>query len=109
MAEDLSDAKAVADEYMTDVAAFDQGMLTETNRRMLAYSLRSEQLTPDEWCARYGLEIADPDGWRGRDAPPWDQPIGLVEFAERYAQCTARDVTADRELFERDVKAARGE
>lgn len=64
--------------------------------------------TPDEWCEHYGLVIADPDGWRGRDAPPWEQPLGLAEFWARFNHCTARrvdDETAARII--RDIRAAR--
>lgn len=63
--------------------------------------------TPDAWCTEYGLEIADPDGWRTKDAPPWDQPIGLSEFARRYWQCTARGLGSEQQArFDADVKAA---
>lgn len=70
--------------------------------------MTGELRTPDEWCALYGLTIADPDGWRDRDAPAWDQPIGLPEFWTRFTQCTARLV--DRGTLARigtDVRAAR--
>jgi hypothetical protein len=63
--------------------------------------------TPEQWCAEYGLEIHDPDGWRGSDAPPWDQPIGLAEFADRYALCTVDMVAGDRQRFDRDTRAVR--
>lgn len=67
-----------------------------------------EMRTPEEWCDQYGLTIADPDGWRERDAPPWDQPLALPEFWRRFNQCTVRAV--DREAYDRivaDVRAAR--
>lgn len=64
--------------------------------------------TPEAWCAEYGLDIRDPDGWRTTDAPPWDQPIGLLEFARRYAKCTVRGVSAEvQDRFDADVRAAR--
>lgn len=63
---------------------------------------------PEDWCAEYGLDIRDPDGWRTKDAPPWDQPITLVEFATRYQRCTVRGVSTDVQArFDADVKAAR--
>jgi len=55
----------------------------------------SDLLTPDAWCDRYGLDILDPDGWRGRDAPPWDEPLPLPEFWRRFTECTVRGVPAD--------------
>lgn len=52
-------------------------------------------LTPEAWCERYGLEIVDPDGWRGKDAPPWEQPLTLTEFWDRFTMCTVRQPSAD--------------
>jgi hypothetical protein len=64
--------------------------------------------TPDAWCTEYGLEIADPDGWRTEDAPAWDQPITLPEFAARYYLCTVRHFgVAQHDRLDADVKAAR--
>ena len=64
--------------------------------------------TPEDWCTEYGLDIRDPDGWRHEDAPPWDEPITLVEFARRYTKSTARCVNPDDDgRFDADVKAAR--
>jgi hypothetical protein len=68
-----------------------------------------ERRTPEQWCAEYDLEIADPDGWRGPDAPPWGQPVGLVEFSDRYALCTTDMAAGDQERFDRDTRAARSE
>lgn len=67
----------------------------------------SELKMPEEWCAEYGLQIADPDGWRGAAAPPWDQPIGLVEFADRFAQCTVNTAAGDHERMRADVRTAK--
>lgn len=47
-----------------------------------------ETRTPEEWCETYGLRIADPDGWRGADAPDWFAPIGLAEFHRRALEST---------------------
>ena len=63
--------------------------------------------TPEDWCAVYGLEIADPDGWRTSDAPPWDQPISLPEFAERFALCTVDTVVGEHGRMRDDVRAAK--
>lgn len=50
--------------------------------------LADRQHTPDEWCARYGMLIADHDGWRGPRAPSWTTPIGLREFYARACEST---------------------
>lgn len=62
--------------------------------------------TPQEWCDLYGMEIRDPDGWRGRNAPTWDQPIGLAEFWERLGTSTARQLNPRAfNLIRRDLDA----
>lgn len=68
----------------------------------------SKLKTPDEWRELYDLDIRDPDGWRTNDAPPWDQPIGLPEFWERFNQSTVRGLhLIDYERIVADVRAAR--
>jgi hypothetical protein len=59
--------------------------------------------TPEAWCAEYGIRILDPDDWRSKDAPPWTEPLTLVEFYDRAVQCTA---SADWTRIANDVKAA---
>lgn len=44
--------------------------------------------TPSEWAAERGVEILDPDGWRGRDAKSFDEPITAEEFDRRLVECT---------------------
>jgi hypothetical protein len=44
--------------------------------------------TPEEWCARLGWRILDPDGWRGRQGRPWADPISRDEFERRAAEST---------------------
>lgn len=67
-----------------------------------------EMRTPEEWCAEYGLDIADPDGWRHPGAPAWHEPITLLEFADRYALSTVQCVNPNGNgRFDADVKAAR--
>jgi len=53
--------------------------------------------TPDEWCGIQGVQILDPDGWRGRHGRPWTDPISLAEFRERLATCTQRSTPAEPE------------
>jgi len=53
--------------------------------------LRKEKRTPEEWlqAEKYkGLVIMDPDGWRGKDAPAWDEPITEDEFNHRLCMST---------------------
>lgn len=59
--------------------------------------MADELHTPEEWIALLNpdLKIVDPDGWRGPDAPPFDQPISQDEFSFRFALCTIR---SDRPL-----------
>ncbi len=49
--------------------------------------------TPTEWMRTEpfkGYEILDADGWRGKDAPAWDEPITEREFLIRYGMSTTR-------------------
>lgn len=63
--------------------------------------------TPEEWCAQYGVDIIDPDGWRSKDAPAWDEPITLADFYDRAIRCTIRSVICvDWTRIVRDAKAA---
>lgn len=63
--------------------------------------------TPEQWCEQYGVDIADPDGWRSKDAPAWDEPIALADFLQRARQSTARNVPdVDWQRLARDAKAA---
>jgi hypothetical protein len=52
---------------------------------------------PAEWCERLGVEVLDPDGWRGRDAEDWDEPISRREFDRRLATSTHRPVASSPE------------
>lgn len=51
-----------------------------------------ERKLPQEWAAEDGFEILDPDGWRGPDALPFDQPCTLGEFWGRFLRSTVRRV-----------------
>lgn len=46
-----------------------------------------ELLTPEQWCARFGVMPLDHDGWRTPGAD-WRRPIPLAEFHERIRECT---------------------
>jgi hypothetical protein len=48
----------------------------------------SKLRTPEEWCKLTGTRILDPDGWRMRDAPPWEYPISELEFHWRAGMST---------------------
>jgi hypothetical protein len=64
--------------------------------------------TPEVWCEIYGLAVMDPDGWRGEDAPSWEQPLTLPEFAARFNRSTVAGMTEEQyQRFVADVKAAR--
>ena len=47
-----------------------------------------ELRTPQEWQEIMGVVIMDPDGWRTKDAPAWDEPITQSEFQTRAAIST---------------------
>lgn len=65
-------------------------------------------MPPEEWCCAYDLDIVDPDGWRGRSDPAWDEPITLPDFWSRFIVSTARALTPDQhDRIVADVKAAR--
>ena len=78
--------------------------------------MSDELKTPDEWSKLEGVEILDPDGWRGRNGRPWTDPITLAEFQERLIVCTQRrlprasaDVRAEFEANRAAGLAARHE
>jgi hypothetical protein len=49
-----------------------------------------ETKTPCEWMAALypHMMIIDPDGWRGINGRPFDDPISEQEFRRRFARCT---------------------
>lgn len=49
----------------------------------------TQLLAPAEWCARYGLEVSDPDGWR-RAGADWQEPVSLPLFWARFSASTIR-------------------
>lgn len=66
--------------------------------------------TPEAWSAEYGIEIYDRDGWRGEDAPAWDESITLAEFRDRAAESTISGILSVKvwaawDRLSRDVKA----
>lgn len=53
-------------------------------------------LTPAEWCVLFGVEVVDPDGWRGTDGPAWEHPITLEGFAKRFVCSTVRILNSQK-------------
>lgn len=51
--------------------------------------------TPDEWCRIHQIQILDADGWRGRDAKDWNEPLTELDFMERANVCTQRSTAGD--------------
>ena len=67
----------------------------------------SAKRTPEEWLTEYGLSVADPDGWRGQYALPWDEPIDLPDFWRRFGESTARHPDdATRARISADLRTA---
>lgn len=50
--------------------------------------MMAETRKPQEWAAADGILILDPDGWRGPDSPPFDQPCTREEYQRRVGFCT---------------------
>jgi len=48
--------------------------------------------TPEQWAKEDGIIIMDPDGWRMKDSPPFDQPIPKSEYDWRVIISTIRSV-----------------
>ena len=50
--------------------------------------------TPEDWIEELcpDVSIVDPDGWRGADAPAFDEPISREEFLMRLRRCTAGNI-----------------
>jgi hypothetical protein len=66
--------------------------------------------TPQAWCDRYGLDIRDTDGWRGKDALSWETPITLPDFWHRFGQSTVSGITTtDYDRIIADVRAAKAD
>lgn len=42
-----------------------------------------EMKTPSEWEVATGIRIHDPDGWRGRMAKSWQEPLSRDDFINR--------------------------
>lgn len=78
-----------------------------TDDRSAFTEAREDLKTPDEWCRIEGVEVMDPDGWRGRDGRPWTDPITLAEFKNRLIICTMRHVTRASADARAEMQAAR--
>lgn len=53
--------------------------------------------TPAEWCAIFGVEVIDPDGWDRKDPNCMSYPITQDQFIEKYQRSTVGVV--DRAKF----------
>lgn len=67
------------------------------NGRCQSCNLDKEQITeepikkaPEIWCFDTGIIIMDPDGWRGKNDPEWDEPITRDDFIKRAMISTCR-------------------
>ena len=92
--EDLSDQSEIVDAKATAYSVFKdainkQSVVQEEDDNV-------EKRTAEQWCEEYGVDIADPDGWRHPDAPAWDEPITLADFYQRVSQSTTRVVGEER-------------
>lgn len=89
------------------IHARDEHRPTMTAPAVTAPREHKQTRTPEQWCALYGVEIHNPDGWRHADAPAWDEPITLADFYTRAQESTVRNcATVDWNRIARDVKAS---
>lgn len=47
------------------------------------YNEHSTWKTPREWGKEFGIEVMDPDGWRGADSKDFGTPLSLEEYSRR--------------------------
>lgn len=45
--------------------------------------------TPDKWSSLFGIEVRDPDGWRGK-SDDWSKPITVIEFIQKVSVSTVQ-------------------
>lgn len=64
---------------------------------------RTNLKTPAEWCAKFGVEVLDPDGWNRKDPNCMKYPITQSEFIEKYQHSTARVVDYEKYLTYRHL------
>lgn len=43
---------------------------------------------PEIWCLDTGIQVMDPDGWRRKGDPAWDEPITRDDFLKRAYMST---------------------
>lgn len=48
------------------------------------------KMVPEDWCTITGIEIIDPDGWRGQEALSCDDPITREDFITRAQVSTCK-------------------
>lgn len=89
MAQALENAKADLPAARQRARAALDAMHERNARRVLRDLAKDLELrTPTEWAELRGIVILDPDGWRTKDAPRFDEPISLNEFTERVTVST---------------------
>ena len=52
---------------------------------------------PVEWAEEDCIAIVDDDGWRGANAPPFDEPCTRKEYERRVRSCTVRPLRFRRQ------------
>lgn len=78
-----------------------------TDDRSAFTEAREDLKTPDEWSRLEGVEVMDPDGWRGRNGRPWTDPITLAEFKNRLITSTLRHAVGASTKARAEFAAAR--
>ncbi|UVG35234.1 hypothetical protein SEA_CECE_228 [Microbacterium phage Cece] len=55
-----------------------------------------DRRTPDEWCAHYGIEVMDHDGWdRSNLDEDWAIPLTKDEFSAKIGVSTVTHLRRD--------------
>ncbi len=72
------------------VLGFKSPVLAEEMRENAPEDLK----TPEDWIKELcpDVSIVDHDGWRGKDAPAFDEPISREDFRRRLLACTAANI-----------------
>lgn len=73
----------------TAITPEDEGVSSADVMAQAAADEAADLRTLDQWEARYGVRVYDPDGWRDpADPKPWNQPLTLAEFWRRSRSST---------------------
>jgi hypothetical protein len=60
------------------------------------YDISTVERTPSEWEAVTGIEVVDPDGWRGVNGKSMTAKITLAEFKTRCNESTVTRVSLQK-------------